>query len=294
MSVFGDFEWGLRGVRVRETGAYIPFNLALAYDVWRGGLYIVAEALRPRAPRAPIAARVTPRWPRPWYLIWGTLRQANLRASEAPQAELTFSDQTYIDHPQTGLNSACTDISKSYVADIFEAVFGYALRVDPKHYDGSFVVKSELNGAHDGRIAEHPEHPQDGWVYQRLIDNRTDHGTVADFRCPTVFGQIPLIFIKERPEAKRFANLNTHVTLTTAEAHFTLEEKQNITRFCEKMGLDWGGLDILRDKSDGRIYIVDVNKTDMGPPLALPLRQKLASTKILGRALRAGLEARLP
>jgi hypothetical protein len=43
-------------------------------------------------------------------------------------------------------------------------------------------------------------------------------------------------------------------------------------------------MDILRDR-DGRIYIVDVNKTDAGPIIALPLGEKLASTAILADAL---------
>ena len=49
------------------------------------------------------------------------------------------------------------------------------------------------------------------------------------------------------------------------------------------MCLDWGGLDILRDK-DGRIYVVDVNKTDMGPPITLPLGDKLKATGLLADA----------
>lgn len=32
------------------------------------------------------------------------------------------------------------------------------------------------------------------------------------------------------------------------------------------MGLDYGELDILRNNLDGRIYVVDVNKTLWGPP----------------------------
>ena len=59
------------------------------------------------------------------------------------------------------------------------------------------------------------------------------------------------------------------------------------------MGRDWGGVDILRDAKTGRLYIVDVNKTDMGPPLALPLRHKLRAVKTLGLALRKAVIARL-
>ena len=50
------------------------------------------------------------------------------------------------------------------------------------------------------------------------------------------------------------------------------------------MKLDWGGLDILRERGTGRLYIVDVNKTDM-PPLALPFVDKMRASRKLGAAL---------
>jgi hypothetical protein len=50
--------------------------------------------------------------------------------------------------------------------------------------------------------------------------------------------------------------------------------------------MDWGGLDILRDRRTKQIYIVDANKTDMGPPLALPLADKMRATRLLASALR--------
>ena len=46
-----------------------------------------------------------------------------------------------------------------------------------------------------------------------------------------------------------------------------------------------GGLDILRDRQDGQIYIVDVNKTDLGPLIALSWVDKIRSMTRLGRAL---------
>jgi hypothetical protein len=60
------------------------------------------------------------------------------------------------------------------------------------------------------------------------------------------------------------------------------------------MHLDWGGLDVLRDRADGRLYVVDVNKTDMGPPIALPWADKLRATRLMARALLELLEARRP
>jgi hypothetical protein len=46
-------------------------------------------------------------------------------------------------------------------------------------------------------------------------------------------------------------------------------------------------LDVLRDATEGRLYIVDANKTDMGPPTALPLSDKLHATRTLAKAFRA-------
>lgn len=296
MSVFSDFDWSWRGVRVRETGAEIAFNPALAWDVWRGGHYILREALRRPAAQLPLTVNYSPRAPRPWYLLWGSLRQAGLtRTSGEEDITIHFSDLTLTKTmPGDGksINGACTDISKSHVAQVFQSVFGYSLSLDPSQARGPYLEKGEENGIHDAEIRDTPTEPKPGRVYQKLIDNRTADGTVLDYRCPTVFGQVPLVFLKERPIDKRFANLNKRVRLTTPAKCFSAEELQLIKRFCGEMSLDWGGLDILRDATDGRIYIVDVNKTDMGPPLALPIKDKLSAVKTLGQALRDALMER--
>jgi len=297
MSVFSDFDWSWRGVRVRETGAEIAFNLELAWDVWRGGYYIIRESMRRPETELPIAIKYSPNAPRPWYLLWGALRQAGLTRTEG-KADLTifFSDVTQVKAtPFEGwtINGACTDISKSHVAKHFESVFGYDLSLDPSTATNPYLEKGEENGIHDAEIRDTPTEPTPGRVYQKLIDNRTPNGTVLDYRCPTVFGDVPLVFLKERPISKRFANLNTRVRIASAQDCFSAEELEQIKTFCGAMKLDWGGLDILRDAADGRLYIVDVNKTDMGPPLTLPIKEKLSAVKTLGEALRVALMERL-
>ncbi len=293
MSVFSDFDWSWRSVRVRETGAEIHFTWALARDVFRGLHYIARENLRRPAKPLPLRVAFEPRAPRAWYLLWGALRQAGVKAGNAQDLTIHFSDQTHVEGPPPEgltLNGQCRDISKSHVATTFEAIFGYGLSIDPETATGSYLEKGEANGVHDASIHHSPSQAERGRVYQRLIDNKTEDGTVLDYRCPTVFGDVPLVFLKERPVDKRFDNYNSRVRLTTAEACFSRKELEQIKAFCRAMKLDWGGLDILRDAADGRIYIVDVNKTDMGPPLALPMKDKLASVKTLGLALRAALK----
>ena len=301
MSVFSDFDWSWRGVRVRETQAEIAFTPALARDVWRGGYYIFREKLRRPPSHFPIKVGYAPRAPRPWYLLWGALRQAGLTqttSGKPDESVLTvhFSDLTHVETeptPYPTLNGDCTDISKSHVAQTFQAIFGYALALNPATTNEPFLEKGEENGIHDAKIHTGPVPAAPGRVYQKLVDNKTKDGTVLDYRCPTVFGDIPLVFLKERPVNKRFANLNTRVRITDTADCFSAEELSKIKAFCAAMQLDWGGLDILRDAKDGRIYIVDVNKTDMGPPLALPIKDKLSAVKTLGHALRDALMERL-
>jgi len=297
MSVFSDFDWSWRGVRVRETGAEISFSRELAWDVWRGLHYIFREACRRQPSSLPLTITYEPRAPRPWYLLWGSLRQAGVRSNKTNKnaAALTiyFSDQTKTDGPPPAgqtLNGHCRDISKSHVANIFASTFGYPLSIDPRTATEPYLEKGEENGVHDAQIRTAPKAAEPGRVYQKLLDNETPDGTVLDYRCPTVFGDIPLIYLKERPVGKRFANLNTRVRLAKPADYFSPEELTQIKAFCGAMHLDWGGLDILRHAGDGRIYIVDVNKTDMGPPLSLPIKEKLSSVKTLGEALRDKLK----
>jgi hypothetical protein len=91
----------------------------------------------------------------------------------------------------------------------------------------------------------------------------------------------------------RFANHNSEVRLLKPDDVFSPEERDLIRRFCAAMALDWGGIDVLRDRKSGDLWIVDVNKTDMGPPIALPMTDKLKATRTLAESLRGYVDARL-
>jgi hypothetical protein len=106
-------------------------------------------------------------------------------------------------------------------------------------------------------------------------------------RTPTVGGRPACVFLKRRRIGERFANANAEVILARPEDVYSPAEMAAIAAFCDRLGLDWGGLDVLRDATEGRLYIVDANKTDMGPPTALPLADKLHATRILAKAFRA-------
>ena len=287
-----DFKYSNGVVHVKKTGIDVPVEPGVVHEtlIWLAFWARIELARRSVRADGP-AIWFTPDRPRPWYLIWPVLQLAGLRLAATPEAAdlgFHFEDRTRSATPSLPtslgvLNGACLDVSKTRVGAVYEQVFGRALSLDPSAHDGPMVRKSEGNGVHDGSILTGPVAREPGWVYQRLIDNRTETGLVEDLRCPTVGGEIPVVFIKRREETRRFANANAEVVMTEPGA----VERVQLSQFCRAMGLDWGGLDVLRDRSDGALYVVDVNKTDMGPPIALPLREKMDATRRLARALRA-------
>ena len=289
-----DFTWSWKGVIYKETGADIRFNRALFKDIYTWTVYAVTEKLRSLPSKQPFTLAVYPETIRPWYLIWGIFLKAGFKIKSAekardPDLAIHFLDESVTSPPKlpnslNSLNFSCTDITKSRVASVFEEVFGYPLSVNPDS-DTRFVAKSEGNGKHDGEILQGPIKPQPGMVYQKIVNNETDDGHVADLRCPTLHGRPLLVFIKERPVDKRFKNMNARARIEKPSDIFSEDELSLISQYCKKMRLDFGGIDVLRDKDSGKIYIVDVNKTDM-IPLALPLREKLRAIDIMAEAFR--------
>ena len=183
------------------------------------------------------------------------------------------------------VNFECHDVSKSKVGVAFEKAAGYSLAVDPTTYTGRMVEKSELNAAHDGRVLEGPlDEAIPGKCYQVLVDNEIEGGLVEDLRCCLVNGSPVVVFRKRRPLERRFANENAQVLLDEPRNCYTADEITVIERFAKEMRLDWGGIDCLRDRNSGRLYIVDANKTDMGPPVALKLGSKLRATRRMAQA----------
>ena len=294
-SWFKDFEVKDGTLTVKETGAQLKIDWEIIHEALIWFVFYTTETVRRVFDFTPASQRLNfaymPKAPRPWYLLAVMAKRAGTKTVknlDVADAVFYFEDQTIATPPQlppnfTGkaFNFNCGDISKSRVAEVFENIFGYAISVDPEKATGPIAVKSEKNGAHDGYIAQAPVPNDPDWVYQRLIDNTIDGKWGEDLRCPMIGGDIPFIYVKRRPITKRFANVNTSVTLQNVDDLLSKDEQAKLKKFAAAMGLDVGGIDVLRDKNSGKIYVVDVNKTDMGPPIILPLKDKNKSTKIL-------------
>ncbi len=299
MSIFGDFKIDGTQLVAKETGAQIPLTSDFARDVWRIGSFIgIVNALRAtrivkgREPRARIS--FYPRKPRSYYAIWPVCQLADVKIVDDPaEADLHFyfEDREFRIGPMTpptdkpSFNIGCYDIRKSAVSRVFEETFGYRLVIDPTTHQGPAVEKSESNGKHDGRIIQCPiAAPKPGCVYQRLIDNTFNGFEHVDIRTPIVGGKIPCVFLKRRGRDIRFSNDNHRVDLVETDAMLSFDEQEKIRAYAKAIAMDFGGLDVLRDRSDGRIYIVDANKTDMGPPAALRGPDKLRAMRRIANA----------
>lgn len=127
-------------------------------------------------------------------------------------------------------------------------------------------------------------------VYQRLIDNRWGQDLVEDIRVPVVFGTIPLAYLQRRPLANRFKGLSTFAAVVRPEAVMSADEMAATLRFCDIMGVEYGELDVLRDRRDGRIYIVDANKTPYGPAKALPVYDAVRAMQTIADAFNGALD----
>jgi hypothetical protein len=294
-----DFKFDEGTILVKKTGHRIVPDLSLVQSIFTWFcFYFFAQTWRTwrriTGHKRPTIA-FFPDKPRPWYFIWPVMHVSGAKLiDDVTKADIVFQfdDSTETNNAVPAVregarlvNFGCQDVSKSTVAAAFERAAGYSLKVDPTTYQGRMVEKSELNAAHDGRILEGPlVEPVPGKAYQLLIDNEIEGGLVEDLRCCIVGGTPIITLRKRRPLSRRFLNENVEVLLDEPRNCYTPDEIAVIERFAAEVGLDWGGVDVLRDRMSGRIYIVDANKTDMGPPVALKLGAKLRATRRMARA----------
>ena len=296
---FDDFKYDNGAWLIKKTGHRVPARFELLEDMaaWLT-FYTLAQSWRTwrriTGNQRPTMA-FYPEKPRPWYFIWPVMHASGVKLiSDVGSADIVFqfddSTESYHEPPaiKTGarlVNFKCNDISKSRVAEAFKRAAGYSLSVDPETYKGPMVEKSEKNACHDGRIIEGPMSAIAHKTYQVLVDNEVEGGLVEDLRCCIVGGKPAIVFRKRRQLERRFLNENAFVELDTPENTYSDDEIRLISQFATEIGLEWGGVDVLRDRLSGKIYIVDANKTDMGPPIALKLSDKLKATRRMAKAL---------
>lgn len=183
------------------------------------------------------------------------------------------------------VNLKCDDISKEKVERVFNKVFGYSTFIDPLTYQGKIIEKSDLNSKHSQiKVLLAPINDiKKGFVYQRFLFSRVDQYFV-DYRVPFVNGQIPLVFIRyKNPED--VSNSLLKYRMLEPPIIFDRQEIEKITEFCREMNLDYGEMDIIRDMSDNRLYIIDVNTTPHQPKRACGRKNRNLKHKMVRKLL---------
>ena len=182
------------------------------------------------------------------------------------------------------VNADCVDVSKTFVARVFERNAGSALLVDPLRHVGAMVAKSDENGTHDGEVLFGPLYGCSRTkVYQRLVDNRCGDDQVEDLRVAVCGSSLPLVYRKRRPVATRFDNRNAEVHLES-EAFLRSHEAELVRAVAADLGMDYGEVDLLRDRRDGTAWIVDANPTPWGPPNGLAVPERARAITLLAQA----------
>lgn len=293
----GDFRYEDGRILVKSTGTWMKNDWQLWCDIarwftyyWFVRLYGVWAWATKNGPRICF----TPHRPRPWYIIWAVSVWAGghfVRKPEDAEAAFYFVDRTQAEPPAPKhakhFNFAVGDVSKTHVARMNKAAFGYELEIDPETYAGPAVEKGEDNGLHDGHEVMCPTPRKPGQSYQRIVDTEDDDGMVTDLRTACVGRKPVVVFEKKKVATARFSIQSKYVRVRRPEEVFSAAEIAQVSRFCEAMQLDWGALDVLRERGTGRLYVVDVNKTDTGPAVILNWRDRTLATSLLAKALTA-------
>lgn len=194
------------------------------------------------------------------------------------------------------INYSSRDIRKILVDQVHQEVFGYSTRLDPRKYEGKCVRKNDINASHDGQIIDCPISDLDQrYIYQKLIDNTYDDDHVVDIRVPIIGKTIPLVYFKYKPIDSRFGNFRMVKNVKSPEIHepeavFSKSEIHNIMEMAEKMNIEFGEMDILRDKDDKQIYVIDVNNTPTGPSNFSKPEYKKAIKKLSSAFIKAFLQ----
>lgn len=266
--------------------------IVLAYYWWR---FALARAIGHQRG----AVYFAPERPMIVYSIWKICHELGLSITADPtrphRLAVHWEDATFDKSSPPGplppnrppVNARCIDISKSAVERAMVGAFGYGLAIDPASHVGPYVRKSEENAAHDGVVLATPTPAVPGYVYQRLADNLIDVDRVVDLRIPVLGRQVPLVYLRYRSVRERFTQVHERVEAVPTATVISEDEVVHLRTFADLLGLDFGELDGVRDRTDRRLYIVDANKTPAGPPSHMAFWPGVLATRALARAFEA-------
>ena len=190
------------------------------------------------------------------------------------------------------INAESVDISKDVLDQKMTEAFGYGLNINPKEAQTPYVKKSVVNALHDGKVFNESCDPEDGFVYQKLIDSRVNDHEVMDLRVVVIGKQIPHLYKVYRAIDDRFVGTAPKAVLqVNVDEELSKPEQENLISLARIMHLDYTEFDVLRDAGDKKIYVVDANNTSHGPPPKLTKAEKSLALDNLCQAFRKEFKA---
>lgn len=148
------------------------------------------------------------------------------------------------------INKGCFDVTKTRVNNIFDDII-----VDPEIYEGLVVRKSERQCSLDEKIIICPSKKEEGFVYRKYIETRTDNAYV-DYRI-FYFGEIK--FIVSKWNYGGIFKRENHIWHLEPLSILSPDKIRSIEDGCKNFGFDFGEIDLLKDVHNNNFYVVDLN-----------------------------------
>lgn len=163
------------------------------------------------------------------------------------------------------INIRCTNVLKDRVDKAWYDASGYTIQINPRNFKYAYIRKSKqqyrshTGEKHDGRIFDYNQKPEKGYVYQRYVRTKPDDRYIT-IRVPVFKRHIPCLILKY--SFHPFKEMRTRIEIIREPRiwkYIKSRETDWLFRFCDIMGLDFGEVDMIRDKYTMKIYAIDVN-----------------------------------
>jgi len=159
------------------------------------------------------------------------------------------------------INLFCNNLDRFYIEEIFIKVFGYSSFAEP----GERCVRkgNYQGGGHHSIFATCPDSQDGKYIYQKFIDGSINDDTIRVIR-PVIFGRkVKALIVKESDSSNIFEQNEVikkeyFYSPQSDWIFYSDYEIKQIEKFVDILCLDYGELDVIRDK-DNRIYVIDVN-----------------------------------
>ena len=171
------------------------------------------------------------------------------------------------------INKNLKDISKLNLEKVHKEIFGYNLLIEPTKFDGEFISKGNGNKERAPLIPSYKLHKRKlklgevnkNLIYQKNVNNTDDNNNIIDHRA-FVFNYKVKYVIKYVVDTKFLTRVGTtkKKEFVEFEKYFDKSDIIKINRFINKLGVEYGEIDIIRDRNTKKLYLIDVNNTPSG------------------------------